>query len=172
MNTCHVHSTGLSAPRSFYLLALQILPDPVLSCSYLLSSQTHLAPAPLAFLFLLFSLPLPAFFLIHLMHFTHPTPAFYPYLVSQTVHQNPQGAIKHQAQQLSLPQLPEWETNYWQQTFRLALELLTSFLGSNSPPALPWGWSYCPSRGSERAQNRSREARGKSPSQQGWEILP
>lgn len=36
INTHHFHSTDLAAPHSFYLLVLQILPDSVLSCSYLL----------------------------------------------------------------------------------------------------------------------------------------
>lgn len=75
MNTYHFHCTGLAAPCSLYLLALQILPDSALPCSYLLSTvkltwlQLHL---PFYFSF-------PSSCLIHLMHLTYPTPGFYLY---------------------------------------------------------------------------------------------
>lgn len=74
VNTCYFPSTDLAAPCSLYLLfVLQILPDSVLSCSYLLSTarltrlQLCLPPPPAPFFFY----PPTAYFLSHMSNIPH-----------------------------------------------------------------------------------------------------
>lgn len=103
MNTCHFHSTDLAAPCSLYLLPFQILPESVLSCSYLLPT------VKLTWL----QLHLPFYFSFPSSHYLHSSSSIYhtPDLVftfttgqvSQIVHHSPQGAIEHQTQQSAVP---------------------------------------------------------------------